>query len=209
MYARLLTGMLLAATTQAVVVDRIAIVVGDRVVKTSDIDREVRVTELLNGDTLDLSADARKKAAERLIDQALIRREIETGGYATATEEDANAMIAQISKERFGSTSAFHAALQQYGVTEEQLRRHVRWQLSVLRFIETRFRPGVLVTDQDIERYYAENYANGKATPAPIASVRSKIEDQITGERINKAFYAWLEEVRKQANPEYHDGAFE
>ena len=62
------------------------------------------------------------------------------------------------------------------------------------------------MTDQDVERYYAAHYP--KAQP-PLASVRQKIEDQIAGERINQAFYAWLEQQRNQAAPEFLEGVFE
>ena len=74
----LLIGVLPAS---AVIVDRIAIVVNDRVIKDSDISRDIRIIDFLNGDQLDFSEAARKKSAQRLIDQQLIRREVQVGGY--------------------------------------------------------------------------------------------------------------------------------
>ena len=35
--------------------------------------------------------------------------------------------------------------LNQYGVTEDELHDALLWQLTVLRFIDERFRPGVMV----------------------------------------------------------------
>ena len=125
MRARLLLSFLLATAASAVVVDRIAVIVEKRVIKTSDIEREVRVTQFLNAEPLDLGTEARKQAAERLIDQAIIRREIEAGGYSMASEEDAARMLEQVKKERSGSAAA------KYGLTEDQLLRHLRWQVTV------------------------------------------------------------------------------
>src|ERR1035441_6480073 len=66
----------------SVVIDRIAVIVDKHVIKASDIGRDVRVTEFLNREPLNMNADVKKKAAERLIDQTVIREEVEKGGYA-------------------------------------------------------------------------------------------------------------------------------
>ncbi len=54
---------LLAASAQSVVIDRIAIVVNNSIIKDSDIARDLRLTDFLNGDPLNLDPEARKKAA--------------------------------------------------------------------------------------------------------------------------------------------------
>ena len=69
--------MLCLAAPGAELLDRIAIVVNNQPIKDSDIERDIRVTALLNGDRVDSGPSARKQAANRLIDQALIRREME------------------------------------------------------------------------------------------------------------------------------------
>ena len=80
---------LLPLLSSATIIDRIAVVVGNGVVKDSDIDRDIRVTAFLNGEPLDFSASARKKSAAHLIDQIFIRREIrDRRGYLTATLQE-------------------------------------------------------------------------------------------------------------------------
>ena len=66
-------------TPRAIVLDRIAVVVGKVAIKSSDIERDIRVTAFLNHEPLVFTPDARKKAADRLIDQQIIRQEIATG----------------------------------------------------------------------------------------------------------------------------------
>jgi parvulin-like peptidyl-prolyl isomerase len=195
-----------------VVLDRIAVVVGRHVVKTSDIDREVRLTDFLNGQRLDLSPAARRKAADRLIDQQLIRDEIAIGGYATATRQEAEKLLAQIKAGRFHGDAAFRAALRQYGITEPQLESQLLWQLTVLKFIEQRFRPGVLVSDQQVRDYYNQHQVELRRTSGTSTSLdalRPKIEEILTGEQVNQQFFAWLEQARKQTRVEFREDAFQ
>src|SRR3569833_649743 len=86
----ILISMLLASLLPgAVVLDRVAVVVGKRAIKLSDIERDIRVTAFLTHATVDTSAAARCKSAERLVDQTVIRDEIATGDYERATDADA------------------------------------------------------------------------------------------------------------------------
>ena len=206
---RTLLFVAIVTVAMAVIIDRIAIVVGTSVIKDSDIDREIRITDFVNGDRLDLSEAARKQAADRLIDQALIRKEIEVGEYAQATPADAEKMLAQIRKQRYRTEASFNSALKRYGVTEPQLLAQLRWQMTVLQFIDQRFRPGVLVSDEQINNYYNEHIAeltqaNGGKRPT-LDEARQQIENALTGEQVNQQFYAWLDQQRKQTNIEYHE----
>lgn len=206
---RIIISAFLAATclSAAVVLDRIAVVVGQRVVKLSDVERELRLTEFLNRETLDLSAAAKRKAAERLIDQQLIRDELSAGGYQRATDADAAAMLEQIRKNRYANSDAqLRAALMRYGLTEDQLKAQLLWQMTVLRFIEERFRPGVLITDADIRSYYDAHAALHKAT---LDAASPKIRENLEGERINQEFDTWLREQRQDKHIEYREGAFQ
>jgi hypothetical protein len=172
----LLYLMLAAIPCAAVIVDRIAVVVNDRVIKDSDIGRDIRITDFLNGDQLDFSETARKKAAQRLIDQQLIRREVQVGGYSKATSEEVSNFLDSIIKQRFhDSQSEYQTALKNYAMTDEQLREQLTWQITVLHFIEQRFRPAVLASDADVEQ------------------------------RVNEAFEEWLDVAHKQAQIDYHE----
>ena len=191
----------------AVVLDRIAIVVNNQIIKDSDIDRDIRVTALLNGDRLDFGPAARKQAASRLIDQALLRREMEVAQYPQAKPEEVQQTLEQVRKQRFGSEAVYNAALQQYGISDAQLRRQLEWQTTVLRFIEQRFRPGVLISDQEIQQYFTQHAAEFRqhtgGKPVVLDDVRDTIEQQLAGDRVNQQFFAWLEQARKLANLKY------
>jgi hypothetical protein len=190
-----------------------AVIVGKHVVKTSDIDWDLRVTAFLNREPLEFRSQTKRKSAERLIDQEIIRQEIVTGNYRRARDSDASALEAQLNRDRFGgSDQRMRAELQRYGITGEQLRAQLLWQLTVLRFIDERFRPAVIVTDDELRAYYDQHLAelrrqypqnNSFETLAP------KIRSLLEGQRINEAFNQWLEQARKRTRIEYKQEAFE
>ena len=192
-----------------VIIDRIAIIVENSIVKDSDISRDLRVTSFLNAAPLDLGEQARKTAANRLIDQIFIRKEIQIGDYPIASPEQANKELDQLVKGRFKSETSLEETLKRYGITAPDLRSHFLWQLTVLRFIDARFKPAVLVTDEEIEKYYNEHHATfAKEHPgkSSLDDVREKIEELLAGQRVNKLFFAWLDERRKNASIKYLEG---
>jgi hypothetical protein len=207
-----LFGMLAIVASPAAIVDRIAVVVGMRVVKTSDIDRELRVASFLNRQALDESSAAMHRAAERLIDQELVRQDLLNGQYSQPTDKDAAEFLEQLKRDRFrGSDSQFQAELTRHHLTEDQLRRQLLWQLTVLRFIDQRFRPGILVTDEDVDAYYQQHRAElQKANPreSSLEALAPQIRETITGDRINQAFEEWLAETRRGVRIEYRPQAF-
>jgi hypothetical protein len=197
MMARIMVLLLLGfAARGGDVIDRIAVIVGKHAVKLSDINRDLRVTAFLNRQPLVENAQTRRKAAERLIDQQIIRDELATGGYSRPTDADANAMLRQLRLQ----------ALTQYGLTEGELRAHLLWQLTVLRFIEQRFQPGVMVTDEQVRGYYDQHPEVRKAS---FAIAAPEIRKTLEGEQVNTQFEAWLEEARKGQRVEFREAAFQ
>jgi hypothetical protein len=191
----------IAALASGVIIDRVAVIVGNAIIKDSDVGRDIRVTDFLNARPLDVSNSSRKKAADRLINQALIRREIRIGDYPIATLQQADVELNRLEGRRFKSPAGFQQALRRYGITELELRTEFQWQLTVLQFIDTRFKPAVLVSDQEIETYYRQHGdALRREYPgkASLDDLREDIQNIITGEKVNKLFFAWLDDQRKQ-----------
>lgn len=188
------------------IIDRIAVRVQNAIIKDSDISRIVRVTEFLNGEPLDLGIKARREATKRLIDQAFIRQEIQVGDYPRASWEEADEQIGQLKKNRFKTQAAFEQALSRYGLIEPDLRFEFQWQLTVLRFVDLRFKPAVLVEDSEVESYYREHLtALRKANPgdSSLDALRDSVRDIIVGEKVNTLFFSWLDDHRKEAKIEF------
>ena len=189
-----------AACANAVVVDRIAVIAGDRAIKDSDIDRELRVVSFLNSEKAQATEATRREAAQRLIDQTIIRRDIELARYSEADPKEVDAMYRQV-RGRYGTEAAYQAALKSAGITDQQLRNALKWQMDVLRFIEQRFRPATVVTPEQVRDYYRQHRSEfGTLTES---EAQPRIMKILRGNEVNQEFYSWLDRSRKDLNIRY------
>lgn len=204
MTSRRIAALVLSCSlAQAVVVDRIAIVAGKKIIKESDIVKDLRLTAFLNQEPLNCAAEARKKAASRLLDQQFIREEIESGDYPKATIAETQDTLDKLIKSRYRTAVAYKNALAVYGISEDELKARLLWQLTVLRFIDARFRSATYVSDDEIRQYYD---AHPRQFGADLTAARTKIEDLLIGERTDKAFYEWLDQRRQATTIRYLEG---
>jgi peptidyl-prolyl cis-trans isomerase SurA len=212
-YVLLLSAFVLAIS-RAEIIDRIAVILDSQVITESEILRELRLTAFLNGDTLNFSPDARRKAAERLIEQKLIRKEMEMGRYAQPIPAETVPMVKQIETQRFPGSEEYRHALERYGVTEDDLKAHLLWQMALLRFIEVRFRPGVQVTEDEIREYFSKELPALQKNAGPsqklsFDDLRDKIQELLTSQRVEKQLDDWLAETRKRMRVEFRREAFQ
>ena len=124
---------------------------------------DLRLTEFLNNEPLDLGPAARRAAGERLVDQELIRRELESTGYAKPSAADADQALRQFREQRFHFLADYRAALEKYGITEDALKQRLVWQLAALRFTDLRFRAQLPENGQSADRA-----APGGAAPGSV-----------------------------------------
>ena len=211
---KLLFLLMAASASRAVVVlDRMAVIVDKHVIKASDMDWDLRVTDFLNRQPLNSSPAAKRQSAERLIDQEIIRQEIVTGDYRRPAESEATALVNNLRRDRFGGSEVkMREELQRYDITEGQLRAQLLWQLTVLRFIDQRFRPAVIVADEEVHAYYNQHLADLRRQypgDQSLETLEPKIRGLLEGQRINENFEQWLAEARKRARIEYRQEAFQ
>jgi hypothetical protein len=180
---------LLLSLGSAATVDRIALVVGKTVFTQSEVDDEARLSELEGGKPFDLSAARRREAAERLVDQQLLRDEMQVTRFHPLAASDGDALLRRFRQEHFASAPLYQAALARYGVTEEQLQQHLIWELTALRFTEQRFRP-LAATDNQ-----TANGAEKGAQPA---------EDSM-----DREMDAWLKQQRADTRIVFKQEAFQ
>jgi hypothetical protein len=201
---------LLASLARPVIIDQIAITVERRVITQSQIDEEIRVTAFLNQLPAGFSLDQHRKAAARLVDQALIQEEMDLTHYPPADEALVDAALAAV-KAVYGNTDAWHRSLQVQQLDENDLRRHLASQIRTLQFIGFRFRPDTGIAQSDIQDRYKQQMAHWPDghpnQPAPdFASSRDKIRHQLVEERTDRALNDWLLRARRQGRITYLDG---
>jgi peptidyl-prolyl cis-trans isomerase SurA len=205
---------LLAFAATADIIDRIAVSVGNHVITASDLDREIRVTAFLNGTKPDFTAAARRATAGRMVEQALVRSELETSRYPTPAPSEIDPVLAQLKRDRFPNDADFQRSLTEDGITEQDVRDELLWQRTLLSFLDVRFRPSVQVSDKDIQDYFEKSVlpaaqAAHKGTAISLDDYRDQIEAKLTGEREDQEMSRWLDEAKKRTDIVYHDGAFQ
>lgn len=198
----------------AEIIDRIAVTVGKRVITESDVLREIRLTAFLNGDEPDFSPANKRKTADRMVEQALIQREMEFSRYQPPEVEEAAPMLQDIKRERFGTDAPYRSALEKYQIREEDLKEHLLKQLATLRFIDLRFRPGIQAVDSEMREYYEKRLLpewenkDRKAVPS-FEEVRSEIEQIVIAEQVDRLMEDWLKVTRAQTRIDYREEAFQ
>lgn len=195
---------LLAVLGSAEVIDRIVATVGDLVVTEGAVRRQIRMAALLVRGEPDYSDASRKQAIERLINQALIRKEIEISRYSAPALPEVEKRIEDYLTRNKMTHEDFDALLKRYQFTEEDFKQEAQWQITLARFIEFRFRPGVVITDAEIEKYYSATFIpqfkkrNPAAELPPLEDVRDQINRILATEASTEAMDKWLEQTRQQ-----------
>ena len=195
-------------------IDRIAVSVGPQVITSSDIDREIRVAAFLDCKPADFSPAARRAAAGRMVEQRLIRRELEISRYPVPSLSGADPVLDKIKQERYPTGAAWRQALSQQGVSEQDVIDERLWQRTLSYFIDLRFRSGVQVSDEEIRDYFEKTVKPlaEAARPGQSASrenYRGQIEDTLAGRRADEEADKWLAEARARTVIIYHEEAFQ
>jgi hypothetical protein len=183
---------LMALAAAAGVVDRVAVVVDGAVITESEVLDELRLTEFLNSQPVDTGPEQRRAAAERLVDQQLIRKEMQIGHYPEPSAAESDAMLQTFRQQHFPTTAAFRAALEKYGITEDHLKRRLLWQVTAMRFTDIRFRPGIAGSPEQT----ADRVSAGATVPP-------------SGADVDQQMNAWLQEARNAIRITFKTGAFQ
>jgi peptidyl-prolyl cis-trans isomerase SurA len=207
---------ILAAVTflRADIIDRIAVSVGNRVITTSDLDREIRVTAFLNGVKPDFTTAGKRATLERMVEQKLIHNELESARYPIPTAAEVEPELAQFKARFFTGDAAYQQALSASGVTEQDVKDEMLWQRTLLLFIDIRFRPGVQVTDEEIQDYFektvapAARLAHPNETPK-LEDYRDQIEQTLIGQKVDRDMDTWMQAARRRSQIVYHQEAIQ
>jgi hypothetical protein len=209
---RLLIVFCLALAVSADIVDRLAIAVGREAITELQLDEEIRVAAFLNSQPIVRDLDTQRAAADRLVQQLLVRHEMEASRYPLPDEEDVSQYFDQI-RGRYRNATEFDQALATYDLTRSTLRDHLALQLTTLRFIEFRFQPEIDISEAEIQTSYERELATWKAShsgaPPSLEASRESIRKALTEERIDRALDAWLQERRRRVHIAYVDAALQ
>ena len=189
---RIFWGIVFAILGTAAVLDRVALVVGQDVITEGEVMDELRLSQFLGSKPLDLGPEQRYAAAQRLVDQQLIRNEMKVASFTPPSASDSQNMLREFRQEHYPGEAEFRMALQQYGVSEDQVKQYLLWELTAIRFTDERFQTQIPGNPEQT----ANRLAPGSTTPAHEESV----DDQLD---------AWLKEARASARIVFKKEAFQ
>jgi hypothetical protein len=211
---RALTAIAFCTLLSAATVDRLVVAVGSTVITELQIDEDLRVAALLNGQPIARNDDSRRAAADRLVEQLLIQHEIRLSRYPPPAQAEVDALYLSVERN-MGGPERMKELLAQYQVSEPKLRAHLLAQLSTLQFIEFRFRPDINISESEIEIAYQREIASlrnadPKAKAPPLdANRRARLSEVLVEDQTDAALNTWLAESRKQVNIRYIDSSLQ
>jgi len=196
-------------------VDRLAVSIDRHAIFESEILDQIRVVAFLEDKEPDYSRESRRRAADRLIELTLIRREMEVSRFAAPTSKEAVPLLAEFRKSQYADDTKYAEALASRNLREEDLLGNLLAQLTLTRFIAFRFRPGVRVEQEEITEYYRETFApewekahTSEPVP-PVDEARAEIEDRLAEEKVDVALDDWLKATRATSRIIYRAEVFE
>jgi hypothetical protein len=148
------------------------------------------------------SAEERKAALDRLIDQELIRQQSQPLGFQNASSVEIEQRVKEIrnSYPNAASDASWQSVLAQYGLKENELQEKVAAEINEMRAVDAHLRPGVQVDSRSVESYYRDKLlpelqARG-AKQVPLAEVTPKIRELLAQQKMNDLLIAWLHTLR-------------
>jgi hypothetical protein len=166
-------------------VDRILAVVNDSPLLLS----EVRAVEILR--SLD-----RGQALEAAIDERLMHQEASRLPQAAVSEEEVEEAIRSLLEARSAVVER---------VPRAEMERLLRRQLSILKYIEFRFRPQIRVTDQEVREAWNEAFQGAPQGP-PFEEAAPELRERLERRELDRRIEEWIRELRQRAEVRYVEG---
>ena len=189
----------------AEVVDRIVAVVNGNIILQSDWDEALSFEALLtNRSVAAFSEDDRRAVLDRLIDQELLRQQMNSANFPHAGDSEVSARVREARKlyPQAVSDQAWQAVLAQYHLTEKDLLAHVRQEIELMRLVDARLRPAVQIDSKSIEAYYRDQFVpqlkQAGSREVPLSDVSAKIRELLTQKKVNELLVSWLQTLRSE-----------
>jgi len=194
-------AMVISASLNAEVVDRVVANVNGHVLLQSDWEQEMAFEGFSAGrDPNSFSKAERSAALERLIDQELLREQLRPAQVAPPDQVAAH--VAEIRKLHpdCATDGGWRAALQRYGLTQASLEYRLAQEMQIMKLVEDRLRPSIQISQSAVEAYYNDQLlpemkrAGDRATP--LNEVFGKIKNLLAEKKMNELLSGWLASLR-------------
>ena len=191
-------------------IDRLLAAVNGKVITRLDL----QLTRTLNA-VLDLGqnkeAQSEKQQLDQLVDQELIRQEMEVYSVSQAQVDEVVQSRIENLKKAYAEIGGLPALLRQLGLESDELTNRVKIIVLAERFIDLRFGPFVTVSPEEVESYYRQKLIpqlKAKGNPIPsLREVAAMIEALLKENKKTEAWSQWMDNIKKSSRIEYFDSA--
>jgi hypothetical protein len=175
-------------------IDGVAARIEDDILTESELRELAAFQQLVDGRSKTRADLIREMAA-----QWIVRGDANTAKFPRPSQADVDRAYAELMKQ-FKSPEEFQSRCAAAGLTQAGVRRMLGEQLYLSRFIDFRFRPAAQISDDEIEKYYREEFApqlktRGEPVP-PVEDVTDTIREVLIQRAISERANKWLDETR-------------
>jgi len=191
--------MLIPGNGQGEVVDRIVAIVNDEVITLTDVNI-IQKFSLFEDLEESPDTDMQTQIISRLISQKLVIQL--ASERIMIAEEELEASLSDVVQRTDPELAG--TALLQFGLDWDDLKSYVREKLLFQKIISQRFNRGVIVSIEEIERYYEQVYVPSQReknlSPQPMIEVLDQIEGELQREKVEDQVQEWIENLKREAN---------
>jgi peptidyl-prolyl cis-trans isomerase SurA len=191
--------MLIPGYGQGEVVDRIVAIVNDEVITLTDVNI-IQKFGLFEDLEKFPEAAMQTQILSRLVNQKLV---IQLASERVMVDEEEleaflSDVVQRIDPDRAGK------ALLQFGLDWDDLKSYLHEKLLFQKIISQRFNRGVIVSIEEIERYYEQVYVPAQRerniSPQPMIEVLDRIEGELQREKVEDQIQEWIKNLKREAN---------
>ena len=193
------------------IVDQILTLVNDEVVTRTDLLWSIAMDAKAPSPAGPVGPDLLRQKLDVMIDERLISQEAGRIPASDITQDEVDKKRAELIKG-FRSEAEFRQRVGSVGLTPQRIDELIRQRIVIDRFVDFRFRSFVLVTEQEIQRYYDEIFApeiraKGQVPP-PLeqkldsagVTVHDRIRELLRAQKINDELDRYLTSLRQRAD---------
>ncbi|MCG5254840.1 SurA N-terminal domain-containing protein [Brevibacillus agri] len=164
---------------------------------------EPRVIAKVNGTTISESQylmELQKQYGEQILDQLITETLIIQEAEKKNVNVTENQVISELEKmkENMGSPERFNQFLEQYKMTEDQVKERIKINM----LLNNIFVDKVQVTEEEMKSFYEENKDRfGSVTPS-YEQVKNLLKERILEDKKQEQIPVWIDELKKKAKIE-------
>jgi peptidyl-prolyl cis-trans isomerase SurA len=200
--------------------DHVVGVINGDVLLESDVEEEIRFAALEPFQP-HAGRDTKQDALRRLISRVLIVQQMRQQNQFNVkvsdpevekSLKDLRSHLPQCSKFKCDTEAGWKAFLAENELTNAEVVDHWKRRLTILDFINVRFRTGIRISHHDIEDYYNNSvvpaFTKQHESAPPLKDVSSRIQEVLLQQQVNGLLRDWLNSLREEGNvqivdPEY------